>query len=121
MPLQRVTLPRLKLLGSLLAARLSRFVVTAFELKSVTCKYWTDSMVALAWIQGDPSRWKQFVANRMREIQDITDPSDWNHRPGKENHADLSTRGMFAKELIDSELWLNGLVWLSNPIEDFSR
>ena len=96
-PLKKVTLPRLELLGSLLAARLLRFVQRALQLdESVEYTCWTDSTVALAWIRGDASRWKQFVANRVREIQDLTDPSHWRHCPGKDNPADLTTRGILA-------------------------
>ena len=114
-PLKRVTLPRLELLGSLLAARLLRFVQKALQFEdSVQYVCWTDSTVALAWIQGDPGRWKQFVGNRVREIQDLTEPSHWQHCPGKDNPADLTTRGIFADSLIVSDLWLKGPDWLGS-------
>ena len=114
-PLKKVTLPRLELLGSLLAARLLRFVQRALQLdESVEYTCWTDSTVALAWIRGDASRWKQFVANRVREIQDLTDPSHWRHCPGKDNPADLTTRGILAENLIESDLWLKGPDWLDS-------
>jgi len=115
-PLKRLTLPRLELLGGLLAARLLRFVRQALMLEeSTTYSCWTDSTVALAWIRGDPNGWKQFVANRVREIQDLTDPANWSHCPGKDNPADLTTRGILAEQLVKSDLWLNGPPWLGNP------
>ena len=46
-------------------------------------------MVALAWIQSDAHRWKQFVANRVTKIQELTGREHWTHCPGKENPADL--------------------------------
>ena len=51
--------------------------------------YRIDSMVALAWIQSDAHRWKQFVANRVTKIQELTGREHWTHCPGKENPADL--------------------------------
>ena len=59
---------------------------------------WTDNSSTLHWIRGSPSRWKPFVANRVTEIQALLDPSVWRYCPGPESPADLSTRGMSAKE-----------------------
>jgi hypothetical protein len=113
-PLKKVSLPRLELLGSLLAARLLRFVLKALKLPDSTRYYcWTDSMVALSWIKGSPAKWKQFVANRVSEIQELSSPASWFFCPGKENPADLTTRGVQADTLVSSKLWLNGPSWLS--------
>ena len=70
--------------------------------------YRIDSMVAHAWIQSDAHRWKQFVANRVTQIQELTWREHWTHCPGKENPADLVTRGLFAEQLVASEVWLKG-------------
>ena len=100
-PVKRVTLPRLELLGALLAARLLKFVKTALLLESeVKYSCWIDSMIALSWIQSDPHRWKQFVCNRVTEIQELTNPAQWKHCSRKDNPADLLTRGIEAKTLL---------------------
>lgn len=36
--------------------------------QDVKCYAWTDSTIALAWIKGDPSQWKIFIANRISQI-----------------------------------------------------
>ena len=108
-PLKSKTLPRLELIACLLCARLVKFVIRALRLSgdvSYTC--WTDSMIALAWIQSNPGRWKTFVANRVIEIQQLTPTSCWSHIPGSENPADLLTRGVSAEELTASKVWLHG-------------
>jgi hypothetical protein len=108
-PLKRVILPRLELLGCLVGCRLLNHVCAALDLlASVPRFHWTDSMVALGWIQGEPSRWKEFVANRVREIQDLSDPASWRHVPGIHNPADLLTRGTSAEQLISNSMWLGG-------------
>ncbi len=108
-PLKKVTLPRLELLGSLMAARLLVFVKEALRLpQDVAYTCWTDSTVALAWIQSDPHKWKSFVSNRVSEIQSLTSPDHWCHCPGNQNPADLVTRGISATELVQSTLWLRG-------------
>ncbi|XP_043204898.1 uncharacterized protein LOC122372089 [Amphibalanus amphitrite] len=64
-PIAAHTLPRLELLGSLLAARLVVFVRRALQLPETTPSLcWTDSRIVLGWVQADPARWKQFVSNR---------------------------------------------------------
>ena len=107
-PVKRVTLPRLELLGALLASQLVEFVRKALELDKECCFCWTDSMVVLNWIRGDSFRWKPFVANRVSQIQEIVSPSHWSHCKGVENPADLVTRGVSASDLMNSDMWLSG-------------
>ena len=108
-PLKRLSLPRLELLSALLYARLVVYVRQAMKLpEDVVCHCWTDSTVALAWIQSDPHKWKPFVSNRVTEIQTRVSPSQWYHCPGKENPAELVTRVIMADELLKSQLWLQG-------------
>ena len=116
-PLKSKTLPRLELLACLLCARLLQFVKKALGLLdevSYTC--WTDSMIALSWIQSHPSRWKQFVANRVSEIHQLTSADHWRHCPGSENPADLLTRGVSAEELVNSKVWLHGPLLMHDEV-----
>ena len=109
-PVKKLTMPRLELMGSLLCARLLVFVKQALHLP-VDCDYtcWTDSSCTLAWIKSDANRWKMFVANRVTEIQELTDPKHWFHCPGTLNPADLVTRGLNASEFMKvSKFWLSG-------------
>ena len=114
-PLKRLTLPRLELLGCVMAARLVQHVRKVLRLPSDTrCVYWSDSMIALGWIRGRPQRWKQFVANRVREIQNVTKVESWLHCRSEDNPADLTTRGVLAEALMSS-CWFGGPQWLSQP------
>lgn len=108
-PLKRITIPRLELLGALLAARLLCFIRQALLLPvDIPYSCYTDSTIVLHWIKADPQRWKQYVRNRVSEIQELTSPSNWKHCSGKDNPADLLTRGISATELIVSDNWLQG-------------
>jgi hypothetical protein len=41
----------------------------------------------LAWIKGDPHRWKTFVSNKVTQIQDIVNPERWYHIESSQNPA----------------------------------
>ncbi|GFX54994.1 uncharacterized protein TNCV_4356501 [Trichonephila clavipes] len=108
-PLKVLTLPRLELMGALLAARLAKEISRVLNEKISTTNYfWTDSTIALSWIQGPSNRWKVFVANRVKEIRSLTDKDSWRHCPGKDNPSDLLTRGISADSLINCEKWWKG-------------
>ena len=119
-PLSDITLPRLELLAALLGARLLEFSRKALELpEDVPYTCFSDSQIVLGWIKGDCSRWKQFVRNRVSEIQKLTDPAKWRHCSGVENPADLLTRGVSADHLnAKSSVWLNGPSWLMTVSSD---
>ncbi|GBO34193.1 hypothetical protein AVEN_265269-1 [Araneus ventricosus] len=83
-PLNGVTLPRLELLGALIAARLTSKVGKIVNSKRSCVKYhWTDSKIVIFWIKGSKTLWKQFVANRVNEIISLTDPNSWYHCAGR--------------------------------------
>ncbi|KAG1672966.1 snRNA-activating protein complex subunit 3 [Nymphon striatum] len=108
-PLEWKTLPRLELLGALVTAQLLCSVIRDLRLPpdtNYTC--WSDSMVALGWIRSSPSRWKQWVANRVAKIQSLTNLKRWRHIEGIENPADFVTRGVSGVKLVHSVLWWNG-------------
>ncbi|XP_068215832.1 uncharacterized protein [Palaemon carinicauda] len=108
-PIKTITLPRLELMGCLLGSRLVNFVKNTLNLdNSVRVRCWTDSTIALSWIQGDVSKKDLFVANRAKEIRELTPPSYWQHCVSKDNPADLITRGLLADNLVDSTMWLYG-------------
>ena len=114
-PLQQMTLPRLELMGCLLSARLAKSIGDALSLQFPTL-YWSDSQVALSWISKTPSALKQFVGNRVQEIQRLSTPANWRFVPGKENPADLCSRGVPTSALLDEDcIWWRGPDWLRQP------
>ena len=80
----------------------------------------SDSKVALFWIQGINHEWKQFVENRVITIRSLVKPPHWKHCPGKENPADIPSRGMRASDLANTPVWLDGPDWLRSN-EGLSR
>lgn len=115
-PLQSQTIPRLELLSALLLSRLLVSVKEGLELRlplsEMIC--YTDSKVALHWIQGAEKEWKQFVQNRTTEIRKLLPDATWVHCAGRDNPADLPSRGISLTQLTTSNLWRRGPDWLTN-------
>ena len=111
-PLQRLTLPRLELLGCVISSRLVSSIISDLELNSnsieINCSYYTDSTVALSWIKSDPFTLQLFVSNRVTLIQSLSDPISWFHTPGSENPSDVLSRGCLMDKLLINKSWLNG-------------
>ncbi|XP_055632898.1 uncharacterized protein LOC129773321 [Toxorhynchites rutilus septentrionalis] len=114
-PLKRITIPRLELSAAVLAARLHKRVTVAMDMPFSESHFWSDSTVTLEWLRSPPYTWTTFVANRVSEIQTTTQGSHWHHVAGKQNPADLVTRGMTVNNFLGSDLWHHGPTWLKLP------
>ncbi|UYV64927.1 hypothetical protein LAZ67_3002467 [Cordylochernes scorpioides] len=64
--------------------------------------FWSDSKTVLAWIRSEAGRYKEFVANRVGEIQEAAKGTDWRWVPTSEIPADIVTR--FMKQRFDLNL-----------------
>lgn len=107
-PLKRLTIPRLELNAALLLARLLSITLPAIELGNSLVYCWSDSSVALTWINHHPRRWKDYVQNRVTVINEVLPNSSWRFVPGTENPADCAPRGMTPQNLNSHELWWKG-------------
>ena len=117
-PIAPMTIPRLELVAALILSRLMSTVKEALApvLEIKQCRYWTDSRTVLYWIQSN-REYKQFVQNRVSEINRLTNATEWEHCPGVENPADLGSRGCLASELVESKAWWEGPPWLKKSPE----
>ncbi|XP_065087241.1 uncharacterized protein LOC135708974 [Ochlerotatus camptorhynchus] len=111
-PLKSQSIPRLELCGALLAAQVLEKVLQATKL-TVRTTFWVDSTCALRWIQASPSNWSVFVANRVAKIQAITEGCEWRHIAGADNPADLVSRGIGPKDILNNNFWWHGPSWLA--------
>lgn len=113
-PLKRVTIPRLELLSILLLSRLMKKFLSIYPQRLGELYIWSDSTIALCWVNSDPSKWNSFVSNRVLEIRENVPQVQWCHINSKENPADCLSRGLDAEKLSTFSLWFDGPSILSN-------
>ncbi|UYV66657.1 hypothetical protein LAZ67_4002469 [Cordylochernes scorpioides] len=112
-PIKKIPIPRLELCAALMLAQLQSQTTQTLPFNIDEQFYWTDSKIVLAWITSESKKWQIFVANRVAKIQDLTAAHSWQYISGKQNPADLATRGILPSCLINSKLWWHGPVWLA--------
>jgi len=104
----KLSIPRLELNAALLLAKLMRHIQLAMRLSNYRTYAWTDSMIVLGWIKGEPNRFKTFVANRISAIKENLPSTTWHHIRSQENPADIASRGITPRELVNHHLWWHG-------------
>ncbi|XP_015751232.1 PREDICTED: uncharacterized protein LOC107331194 [Acropora digitifera] len=87
-PLRRPTIPRLELMASVMAVRISNTIRAELDVPIDNVIFWTDSLTVLQYINNRTRRFHCFVATRLEEIHEHTTPDQWNHVPGVLNPAD---------------------------------
>ncbi|KFD60296.1 hypothetical protein M514_27515 [Trichuris suis] len=118
------TFPRLELQGAVIAARMAATTVRDLQSSLERVTFWTDSGVVLLWLQATGRPFCTFAENRISEILDITKVNQWKYVPGKENAADILSRGLRLGTLKNSYwfseptfLWRTPESWPSNSLK----
>jgi len=111
-PLKATSLPRLELSAAVLLARLLEKIRDSFDSSHMSVFLWSDSTIALNWLTSPSRRWTTFVANRVGEIQRLTEIESWRHISSADNPADALSRGLEPYDLINASLWWQGPAFL---------
>lgn len=117
-PLSATSIPRLELTAALVGLRLSVAVAKALGVDLNRFIFWTDSVNVLHWIHNHSRSFKPFVAHRIAEIQEHSEPSQWKYVPTTLNVADIATQGV-RMEQIRQTAWLSGPEFISRPRDEW--
>jgi len=114
-PVKHITIPRLELMAIVIDVRCIQYVKEQLQMDITNTYLWSDSQVALAWINSD-KKLPVFVRNR---ISDIKKQSDivLNYVNTEENPADVAKKGATVNYL--SNLWWHGQNWLDKPSSEW--
>ena len=117
-PLKPISIPRLELTAAVISVNVATMLKSELDIETIHCYYYTDSEIVIGYINNDARRFHVYVGNRVQHIRDRSSPENWFHVPGKENPADEASRGLTAKELLESIRWFNGpqFLWQQDPL-----
>ena len=104
---ERLTIPKLELTAALIGCRLIDHLNSIFSFNKFVL--WSDSKVALSWINSEKELKDVYVANRVAEIQTLVIFSGItvNYVPTSDNPADLVSRECTVNKLKSSN-WTHG-------------
>ncbi|XP_075163325.1 uncharacterized protein LOC142235960 [Haematobia irritans] len=121
-PVKTVSIPRLELCAAKLLALLVQNVKESLKnLPIETTYFWSDSSTVLSWIRKSPSHWTVYVANRVADIQRLSDPFQWRYVPTSLNPADCASRGISGTELLNNDTWWFGPRFLRESTDSWPR
>ena len=102
-PMRHLSIPRLEQQAAVMVARLKDQTVKAHEMKINNRSFWSESTTVLPRIHISHRKQQVFVANRVAEILDTTDVSQWKHVSGINKPAEIGTRAINIGEFKRSE------------------
>ena len=106
-PLKSMTLPRLELQAAVMSAQTDAMLRQELDLNISRSYFWVDSQIVIKYILNESRRFHVFVANRIGVIHELTCSEQWYHIAGKDNPADVVSRGIGPRDL-DVGSWFSG-------------
>ncbi|XP_061724327.1 uncharacterized protein LOC133530432 [Cydia pomonella] len=109
--MKRLSIPRSELESALIAARLAKTIKDEHRIKCDRMYFWTDSSCVLHWIRNHNRNYKEYIANRLGEIDELTSSLEWRYVPSHLNIADIATKKTQYMLRADCE-WFRGPAFL---------
>ena len=114
------TLSRSELLAAFLNAITGHVVKLSFGSYYKSGIQLTDNQVVLRWINNTEGALKQWVRDRVIEINRLAGKSLWRYVPSRSMIADLGTKkGARIEDIKDDSVWINGYDWMRMESSEF--
>ncbi|XP_062703842.1 uncharacterized protein LOC134286270 [Aedes albopictus] len=114
-PLKPLSIPRLELQAAVIGSRIAKSVAEYHTLSVSRRFFWSDSKTVLSWIGSDARKYRQYVAVRIGEILEETQPDEWHWVPTKHNVADEATKWGKGPTFHPDSRWFTGPDFLFQP------
>ena len=82
-PKKYVTIPRLELVAAVLSVKIAALIRRELDIEWKNETFWMDSKVVLGYINDNTKKMKIFVANRIQQIHEGSNVSQWRYVPSK--------------------------------------
>jgi hypothetical protein len=118
-PKCKISIPRMKLVGALLAVRLARKIQDSLQMELGAVRYFTDSTAILGMILRESATYQEFVGTRASEIRTKSNPeTEWFWIPGEMNIPDMGTRPtVLPRDMGPGTPYQEGLPWMRESPE----
>ena len=114
-PTRQLTIPRLELCAAVMGCRLGESLQKQMTYNFDEVVYIVDSIIVRSQIQKESYGFGTFVATRVGEIQEKSDPKQWWWIEGRSNPADMLTRPSKLENLGPGSVWQTGPDFLRAP------
>ena len=116
---ENTSIPRAEFSAAVLNTHTGEVVKRAFKQDHTSHKF-TDSQISLHWICNERRPLKQWVRNRVIEIQRFTSKDDWKYIKLSDMIADIGTRRNSSLDIINpNSPWFRGYEWMTKPASEF--
>lgn len=114
-PLKAVTISRIELIAATMSSRIDVLWRKELHMHLQDSVFWTDSASVLKYIRNETSNFRVFVANRVSEIHQASQPCHWRYVETVANPADVASRGVKAEAFLKNATWVSGPHFLLQP------
>lgn len=116
-PLKQISIVRLELQAAVMVVRVASMLRHELSYRFGRTFLWSDSKAVLQYLRCESGRFHTRVANRVSEIRETSELSQWKYVPGKQNAADACSRGTTISSLKSDTAWWVGPEITQKPEE----
>ena len=120
-PKCKISIPRMELMGSLVAVRLYQKIKDSLRMDIEEVRFFTDSSAVLGMLNKNSGTFLEFVGTRVSEIRTkLKVDTEWFWIPGELNPADMGTRPtMTPGNMGEDSTYQMGFPWMYQPVESW--
>ena len=120
-PLKRRTIPCMELAGAVILSKLLEVAACDLNIPTTAIYAWTDSTIVLGWLNKPLGELKVYIAHRVEKITARVKKDQWSYVNTSCNPANILSRGIQPKDLLQMKTWWKGPPWLQLSLQDWPR